>query len=105
MKWYKAVTYRRAKVGTDATRNPVTRLEPTGASVLVRTAPWAPKPGGSDGNRHDAAERTLLTMADPALLDGVAAVELGGELYEVVRVTRGAVPAAVTVGRCMRDGT
>lgn len=105
MKWYRADTYRRVRVGTDATRNPVTRLEPTGESILVRTAPWATRDGGGDGNRYDEAERTLLTMADPSLLDGVAALGMGGELYEVVRVTRGATPAAVTVGRCMRDGS
>lgn len=104
MKWYRADTYRRVEVGVDATRNPVTRLEPTGESILVRATPWAPDAGGSDGNRYDAAERTLLTLAAPPLLYGVAAVGLGGDIYEVVRVTRGASPIAVTVGRCMRDG-
>ena len=104
VKWYKAATYRRVEVGKDATRNPVTRLEPTGESVLVRAAPWAPKDGGSDGNRYDEARRTFVTPAAPELLEGVAAVGVGGSVYEVVRFTRGGSMAALTVGRCMRDG-
>ena len=105
VKWYEAETYRRVEVGKDATKNPVTRLEPTGATILVRTAPWAPRDGGGDGNRYDEAERTLLTKAAPPLLEGIAAVKVGGDLYEVARVTRGASPAAMTVRRCMRDGS
>lgn len=104
MRWYKAITYRRVKTGTDETRNPVYELEETGGSILVRTPPWVPTKDETAGNRFDLVERTFLTKADPKLLEGVAAIRVRGALYAVDSVTGDMRTLAVNVRRCEKDG-
>lgn len=99
MRWYRATLYERAVVGTDATRNPVTELRATGQQVLVRTAPAAPAPAGTDGNRFDAVRRTFVTRASAAALDGAAAIEVRGRLYAIDSVTSEASPTVISASR------
>lgn len=103
MRWYRAKTYALAVVGTDATRNPVTELRETGNEILARSAPWAATHTATDGNGFDLVERTLLTKASQELLEGIAAIEYRGTLYEVVNVNHEAPTAAITV-RTAKDG-
>lgn len=99
MRWYRAPTHRRVKVGVDETRKPVMKLVPTGESILVRTAPARPERDGTAGNRSDNMRRTFVTPAKPSMLDGVEAIEVRGLMYEVESVTGDASPAVITARR------
>lgn len=103
MRWYRADTYRRVQMGTDATRNPVTELRATGEHVLVRTPPWSAERDDTDGNRFDIVRRTFLTKASPSLLEGIEAVKVRGALYTVEGVSHEASVTAISVRRC-KDG-
>jgi hypothetical protein len=100
MKWYEATVYERVQVGTDATRNPITELAETDTVILVRTAPMAPRHDATEGNQFDIVERTFLTKAQKSLVEGAAALMVGGELYEVEHVAEWGDPIAIRVKRC-----
>ena len=100
MRWYDAHAYELVQIGTDDTRNPICELRPMDRVVLVRTAPVAPRHDANEGNRFDAIERTFLTKARKALLDGVAAIEVGGILYEVEGVAEWGDAIAIRAKRC-----
>ncbi len=99
MRWYRAPTHRRVKVGVDETRKPVMELVPTGESILVRTAPARPERDDTAGNRSDGLRRTFVTPAKPSMLDGVEAIEVKGLMYEVESVTGDASPVVITARR------
>ena len=99
MKWYEATVYERVEVGTDATRNPIYELNETPTKLLVRTAPKAPRHDATEGNQFDIVERTFLTKARKSLLEGAAALEIGGELYEIEHVAEWQEPIAIRVKR------
>jgi len=100
MRWYEATVYERVQVGTDATRNPIYELRETDRVILVRTAPAAPRHDSTEGNQFDIVGRTFLTKARKELLEGAAALEVGGELYEIERIAEWQEPIAVRVKRC-----
>ena len=100
MKWYEATVHKRVRTGTDATRNPVYELQATDTKVLVRTAPMTPRHESTEGNQFDVVERTFLTKAKKDLMEGAAALEIGDELYEVVRLAEWQEPIASRVKRC-----
>lgn len=103
MRWYRAETYRNTMTGTDETHNPTYELQPTGETILVRSAPWKPSHDSTEGNQFDMVQRTFLTRARPDLLDGVVAIKVRGALYEVTGMNHEAVPTAISVRRC-KDG-
>lgn len=103
MRWHRAKTYRKVQKDTDATGNPVYGYEPAG-SILVRMPPWAPSRDATAGNEHDEVSRTFLTRSRPDLLDGIAAVEVGGDVYEIEHMTHGACPIAMSARRCKGIG-
>lgn len=103
MKWFRALTYRRTRTGTDELHNPTFELVETGESILVRTALWKPLHDETEGNQFDYTERTFLTKAKPSLLEGIAAIKVRGVLYEVIGMTRESDPTAIRVKRC-KDG-
>ena len=103
MRWHRAPTYRRVEVGVDETRNPVTELRATGESVLVRHAPWIAADDETAGNAFGMVSRTFITKARPDLLEDVDAIEVGGRVYEVTGMTRGAATTAIKAERA-KDG-
>lgn len=100
MRWYRAELCASVQIGTDATRNPICEVVPTGRSVLVRTAPWARTHVAVDGNNFDVIERTYLTKSPASAFDGIAVVMVAGESYEIEHVTRDGPQTAVKVRRC-----
>lgn len=100
MKWYRAAIYERAVTGEDATHNPITELVKTDRTVLVRTAPRSAIHDSTEGNEFDKVERTFLTKAAPSLLEGAAALEVGGVIYEVEGMSVWDAPIALKVKRC-----
>jgi len=105
MRWYAAKVYRREQTGTDATRNPTYELFDTGETILVRTAPMAPRHNDTAGNQFDVVERTFLTKAAKSAVDGAAALEVCGEPYEVLRISEWGDPIAIRVRRCKPWGS
>lgn len=100
MKWYEATIYERVEIGVDATRNPIYELNETLRTVLVRSAPMAPRHNSTEGNEFDVVERTFLTKAKKALLEDAAALAVDGELYEIERIAEWQDPIAIRVKRC-----
>ena len=104
MRWYEATVYEAVQTGTDATRNPTYELVGTDRVLLVRNAPRSYARDSTEGNAHDYEERTFVTKADPALVEGAAAIEVGGALYDVVGVSSRESPIALRVRRCKASG-
>lgn len=104
MKWYRAKTYARTEVGTDALHNPIFEEIETGESILVRLAPTASNHDSTEGNSFDEVERTYLTKARRSLLEDISSIEVKGRRYEVIHVTIDSDPSAIRVRRC-KDGT
>ena len=100
MRWYRAELCASVQIGTDATRNPICEVVPTGRSVLVRTAPWARTHVAVDGNGFNVIERTYLTKSPASAFEGIAVVMVAGESYGIEHVTRDGPQTAVKVRRC-----
>lgn len=103
MMLFEAIAYERVETGTDELGNPVSELAEREGRILVRCAPWRPSHDSTKGNEFDMAERTFLTMADPASLEGLAALRFRGVLYEVAGMTHEASPVAIKARR-FKDG-
>lgn len=102
MMWHEAALYERVRVGADATRNPVFELSDTGSAILVRAAPAAPRKEAVEGNGFDALERTFLTKCAPSRLEGAAAIEVRGSLYEICGVSTWSERGGVVAIRAKR---
>lgn len=104
MRWYDASICESVQTGTDSLGNPICEIRPTGRAIIVRTAPRRAVRDDNEGNPFRSEERTLITCSDYSLLDGAAAIEVGGIRYDVLWVSSRESPIAIRVRRCKGDG-
>lgn len=87
MRWRTAELLALADTGErDRLGNRVTKPTSLG-TVRVRAAPWGVAATDNEGNGYGACDLTLVTTAPTAVVRRAVALRLGGEDYEVTRVS------------------
>ncbi|RVU97059.1 hypothetical protein EII22_08990 [Coriobacteriales bacterium OH1046] len=104
MRWYEAVLHESVQTGTDVLGNPVYELRGTDRAILVRTAPRGAVRNRTEGNQFSVEERTLITCAAAEAIEGAAAIEVGGVLYDIVGISSREGPISLRARRCKGGG-
>lgn len=88
MRWYRAKLYEPVAVGKDSIGNDIFELKEREETIMVRKAPYVPQQYSTEGNPHLIVERLFITNADPSLLVGVTAIEVGVHTYDVLPMSQ-----------------